>query len=163
MPRKKAEQPPPSDSDPRLDAVVLLLVSGKPLAELRDALELPAAEANALIDAARRRVTIAAKYHPDEQLGTALTRLNDLYARALKVQDNRTALAAQKEIGKLLALETAAAAAGSRDPADGDQTDDDAELAAIAAHLLPLKLAPANHPLREHVRVAAERIRDLDQ
>jgi hypothetical protein len=45
-----------------------------------------------------------AKAERVEEFGKALTRLNNLYARSLKVQDFKTCLSVQKEISNLLGL-----------------------------------------------------------
>jgi hypothetical protein len=53
------------------------------------------------------------------ELGKALSRLNDLYAKSLRIQDYKACLAMQKEISTLLALHAPAQTAGSLDD-DGD-------------------------------------------
>lgn len=144
-----------------LDKLVLLLVSqvaGPALDEAAARLGVPAEKIPDTIAEARRRLTVAADYNRDEQIGTAFVRLNDLYRRSLAVQDVKTALAAQRELNKLLDLyrvtpERAVEVAEAED-------DDNTELAAIREHLIPLGLAAADYPLREHARIAAEVVRD---
>lgn len=46
----------------------------------------------------------ASKHIREAEFGKALTRLNNLYARSLKVQDFKTALSVQREINTLLGL-----------------------------------------------------------
>ena len=105
-----------------IDKVVLLMVSGLSEQAVAGAcqqkLGMTPAKAKAAIRRARKLITLAADYNRDEQIGKAVVRLEDLYSRSLRVQDTKTALAAQKELNKLLALypET-----------PGHDADDDAE------------------------------------
>jgi hypothetical protein len=69
--------------------------------------------------AARRRLTIAADYNRDEELGIALRRCHDLYAAAMEMSDPKAALAAEKERARLLGL-AAPPAAESADPETSD-------------------------------------------
>ena len=50
-----------------------------------------------LVAEARKRITVAADYTRDEQIGRAVMRLDDLYAKSIAGQDIRTALQAQRE------------------------------------------------------------------
>ena len=152
------EKPP---DHPAVEKVLLLMVSGLPAAELLAAcktLGVPDDQAEEVVRAARRRLTLAARFHRDRELGTALTRLNDCYTRALKAQDIRTALGAQKELNRLAGLYQPRAATTAGEPSTKAEQ---AELDAIRQHLLPLKLAPATYPIREHVRIAAEKLREI--
>ena len=149
---------------PAIDKVLLLMVSGLSPAELTAAcigkLEVAPEETAAVIAQARRKLTLAADYNRDEQIGTAVTRLNDIYARAIRAQDIKTGLVAQKELNKLLDLYRMTQEHAG-DIADGDDgTPQQIELDAIRGHLLPLNLAEASYPLREHARIAAEIVRD---
>ena len=150
--------------NPAIDKVLLLMVSGLSHADLTAAcisnLEVPPKEVAGIIARARRKLTLAADYNRDEQIGTAVTRLNDIYARAIRVQDIKTGLVAQKELNKLLDLYRMTPEHAA-DGADGEEAGPDGtELAAIRGHLLPLGLAAADYPLREHARIAAELVRD---
>lgn len=147
-----------------LEKIVLLMVSGMSQADLENACVMklaiePERVASAVAEA-RRRLTRAADYNRDEQLGTAITRMNDLYARAVRTGDLKTALTAQREINKLMDLYREATGARDEDDEDADQEGAEAELAAIRRHLLPLGLAAESYPLREHARIAADLIRD---
>jgi hypothetical protein len=111
-----------------------------------------------IVEDARKRITVAADYTRDEQLGKAVMRLEDLYAKSMAGQDIRTALQAQRELNRLLSLYA--------DARRADTTDDDSDTAIlrkqlelIAAYLVPLKLADASYPVEEHARLAAEMIR----
>jgi hypothetical protein len=150
----------------KIDKVTLLLVSGLSretiLAAAQAKLGLSAADAEKAISEARRRITLAADYNRVEQIGTGVTRLNDLYARCTQAQDLKTALACQRELHKLLDLyatadQPNAPTAGNADAGDAEQLRK--ELAAIREHLEPLGLAPADYPLRELARMAAEIVR----
>lgn len=107
---------------------------------------------------ARKRLTVAADYARDEQLGRAVMRLDDLYAKAIAGQDPRTALQAQRELNRLLNLYGGSAA---RDPEGGgaELGDMRRQLELIAAHLVPLGLTDASYPLEEHARLAADIVR----
>jgi len=154
------------DEHPAIDKVLLLMVSGLSHADLTAAcigkLNVPPEEVAGVIAQARRKLTLAADYNRDEQIGTAVTRLNDIYARAIRGQDIKTALVAQKELNKLLDLYrmTAEHAGEGADGEEDGAGPDSSELAAIREHLLPLGLAAADYPLREHARIAAEVVRD---
>jgi hypothetical protein len=143
------------------DRVVLLLANGMTVeaAEAycvrQGSLDLSAAAR--LVAEARQRITVAADYARDEQLGKAVMRLDDLYAKSITAQDTRTALQAQRELNRLLGLYAAADAAA----AAGDSGDDDAarRLELVAAYLLPLNLTDERYPVEEHARIAAELLR----
>jgi hypothetical protein len=92
----------------------------------------------------------------DEQLGKAVMRLDDLYAKSIAGQDTRTALQAQRELNRLLGLYSSGDRAAAPE-ADGD--DAAARLELIAGYLLPLKLTDPRYPVEEHARVASEVVR----
>ena len=106
---------------------------------------------------ARQRITIAADYARDEQLGKAVMRLDDLYAKSIAAKDTRTALQAQRELNRLMSLYS------PRDTPGGEPTDEAedavARLELIATYLLPLKLTDERYPVEEHARLASEIIR----
>jgi hypothetical protein len=153
---------PESDAE-TLDALIRLLISGVTEPAARHAcmerFSLTAAAADKALAEARRRITLAADYHRDEELGTAVTRLNDLYARSIKVQDVRTALQAQRELNRLMDLYSL--------PAESEPGRDLLGLAAdheaARAHLAPLRLAQPHAPLAEHARLAVARILELQE
>lgn len=115
--------------------------------------------AHKIVARARRQITQAADYVRDEQLGKAISRLEDLFAKATSAKDHGAALRTQREIHKLLGLYPTGATAG------GDSADAREELSErldlIAQHLLPLNLADERYPLEEHARIAAEKLRAL--
>lgn len=148
-----------------MDKIVLLMVSGMSQADLENACVMKLAiEPHKVADAitaARRRLTLAAEYNRDEQLGTAITRMNDIYGRAIRAADIKTALTAQREINKLMDLyREAVGSSGASDAEDNAIDEVRNELVAIRDHLLPLGLAAEGYPLREHARIAADLIRD---
>lgn len=61
----------------------------------------------------------ASKTTRSVELGKALSRLNDLYAKSLRIQDYKACLSMQKEISTLLALHAPAAVAAPAAPAAG--------------------------------------------
>lgn len=141
------------------NTIVALMAGGMAGDELRQAAaSLDAGDVDKLIAEARARLTLAATYNRDEELGLAIQRCDDVYRRAHKAGDLKTALAAQKEKAKLQHLYNARPDA----PAGGapGETDADRELAAVAGHLFPLGLAAPDYPVSGHARIAAERIRE---
>jgi hypothetical protein len=88
-----------------LDKLVLLIVSladrAKVAAAAIEKLGISPAEVHVAISEAYEKIRAAAKWSADEAMGEAIVRLNDLYERSLRVQDCKSALAAQKELNKL--------------------------------------------------------------
>lgn len=152
-----------------IDRVVLWMVSGLAGADLETAcvakLSVDPAEVKAVIAEARKRLTLAAEYNRDEMLGTALTRLNDLYSRCIRAGSDgggpnlAKALDVQKEINRIAGFHKAASGA---EGGEDSLSESASELAAIALHLMPLALAAESYPLREHARLAAQRIKELE-
>ncbi len=176
--RKPAKPPAPAPSPPAdlpavppsgpfavlpddLAAVVLFLISGVDAEKAAEAaiakLGHTSESAAELVDRARRRIAVAADYHRPTELGTAYLRMHDLYRRSLVVQDVKTALAAARELNKLLDLYKPPPA----DPtaASGHNPD----VAAAAAHLAGV-LGPAakGADLPEMARIAAATILSLE-
>ena len=106
-----------------MDRIVLLLVSLQSVAAVRTAciekLQLTAEQADLAIEHAKKAIIDAAEIDRDKARGEAVFRLNDLYERCLRVQDVKSALAAQKELNRLLALHTTKAP--PEEPASGLQ------------------------------------------
>lgn len=141
---------------PAIEKVILLLVSGMAPADLRTAciekLGVAAGDVDAIVAEARQRITVAADYDRDEEVGKAVTRLNDLYARALRSQDNRTSLAAQRELNRLLGLYQRPPETEVEEDAEGRQ------LAQAREHLEPLGLGKPGTSTVELVRLAVAEI-----
>jgi hypothetical protein len=141
------------------DRIVLLLVNGMS-AEAAEGFALQSGAdlemARQIVAEARKRITVAADYTRDEQIGRAVMRLDDLYAKSIAGQDIRTALQAQRELNRLLDLY--AGSARSEGGAE-DATELRRQVELIAGYLLPLKLADEHYPVEEHARLAAEAIR----
>ena len=97
---------PPEVSHTIIDKIVLLTIAGLRHQAIVDAcgekLLIPPDQIEGAMAAARRLVTRAAEFDRDEVLGEAITRLDDVYQRGLRVQDIKTALAAQREKNRLL-------------------------------------------------------------
>lgn len=152
----------PGESSTTLrDRLVLLLTNGMSIeaAEgycVRQA-DCDLNSAKRVVAEARQRITVAADYARDEQLGKAVMRLDDLYAKSIAAQDTRTALQAQRELNRLLGLYH------PKETVDGEATDDAQDalrrLELIASYLLPLKLTDERYPVEEHARLASEIIR----
>jgi hypothetical protein len=94
--------------DPIQDKIVLLLTNGMTVESAEAfASQLPGMnldQARRTVAEARKRITVAADYARDEQLGKAVMRLDGLYAKSIAAQDIRTALQAQRELNRLLSL-----------------------------------------------------------
>ncbi len=153
--RKPPKPKPPRLDEEKVDRVVLMLVTLRSRGEVaRQCLDHPdlmltAKEATATIDEAASRIQLAADYDRTHELGQAITRLDELYARAVKAQDYKTALAVQRELSKLTGLY-------NLDDEDNqpDQVADEliAELAATRDHLTPLVDSKPDDPLDEIAR-----------
>jgi len=155
-------EPPPTPGMPGIrDRLVLLLTNGMSVEAAegycvrQGGMDLDTARRT--VAEARQRITVAADYARDEQLGKAVMRLDDLYAKSIAAQDTRTALQAQRELNRLLGLYS------PKDTADGDAPTDAQDalqrLELIASYLLPLKLTDERYPVEEHARLASEIIR----
>jgi hypothetical protein len=143
------------------DRVVLLLINGmSPEAAQTYCLQQNVApdQAQQIVREARNRITVAADFTRDEQIGRAVMRLDDLYAKSIAGQDTRTALQAQRELNRLLSLY-----APKRDDLESEGVEDATalrrQLDLIAAYLLPLNLASDHYPVEEHARLAADILR----
>lgn len=145
-------------------------------------LGLTGGDVDAAIDQAQRKLTRAADFHRDHEFGRAVTRINELYQRAVTVQDTKTALAAQRELNKLLDLYPGFRLTDDDDTADRPAGDTDAPAAdprsdlrradpdavaimdAIDMYLEPLALpdpdAPAIH-YADLIRLAGDEIESL--
>ncbi|WP_428937781.1 hypothetical protein [Fontivita pretiosa] len=142
------------------DRVVLLLVNGMS-AQAAEAFAVQngggADEARQIVAEARKRITVAADYNRDEQIGRAVMRLDDLYAKSIAAQDIRTALQAQRELNRLLDLY--AGSSRGEGASSEDATELRRQIELIASYLLPLGVADEHYPVEEHARIAAELIR----
>jgi hypothetical protein len=152
--------PPPAGN--LKDQVTLLLINGTPVDAVvgfcfQRGLDPDAAKG--VVAEARKRITVAADYTRDEQVALAFTRFNDIYGKSMAVKDHRTALAAQKELNRLLGLNSPA-----RDAVGGDEdiVTVRRQVELMASYLIPLGLVPDTYPVEEHARVAAEIIRSND-
>lgn len=141
------------------DRILLLLVNGMSTEAAEDYLVrqgLTAAEAKETIALARQRIAVAAAYTRDEQIGRAVMRLEDLYAKSIAAKDTRTALQAQRELNRLMSLY---ADKSEREAPEGDDSATARSLDLIARYLLPLNLTEGTYPVEEHARIAADLLR----
>ena len=113
-----------------------------------------------LIKEAELKIIETANFDKDKELGTAINRLNDIYRKSIAARDIKTALQAQREIDKLQDLYREEGDQGANELDMTGALYAEKELQAIAEHLLPLELADSSYPLREHARIASERIRE---
>ena len=114
MATKKRKLPALDISGDTLDKIVLLLVSLQSASAVRaaciDKLGLTAAQADAAIEHARAKIIDAAEVDRDKARGQAIVGLRTCTNAQLKVQDVKAALAAQKELNRLLGLRAPATA-----------------------------------------------------
>lgn len=151
--------PAPKVTEDQVDRVLLLLVTLRSRAQVRrvclenEKLKLSADQADAAIAEAATRIALAAAVDFDAELGTAKTRLAELYQKTSTAGDFKTALHIQKEINKLQGLYPG--------KTDDQVADDDEEspafeqLARARAHLAPLIDAADTEPLEEIARRVA--------
>lgn len=143
-----------------IDKIVLLLISGISQAQAADyatsELHIPRDKAKGIVTDARRKITRAADVDRDHELGTAISRYRDLYARAIKSSDLKTALAAQTRLDKLLALYDK--------PGAGTSAGEEEELLALLAdadaarELLETLNFGADLPLAELARLVVAKV-----
>src|ERR1035437_2384271 len=94
-----------------IERVLLWMVSGLSGADLEKACvakpDVDPAQVKAVIDQDRKQLTLAAEYNRNEMLGTALTRLNDIYSRCIRAGADGNgpnlakALDVQREINRI--------------------------------------------------------------
>ena len=114
-------------------------------------------QARECVTDARQRITIAADFSRDEQIGKAVMRFEDLYTKSIAAKDTRTALQAQRELNRLLGLYVHGGNDNGGDIPDNSEAQQKLDL--IASYLLPLRLANEGYPVEEHARIASEIIR----
>lgn len=145
------------DEKTAIDRAILLLVSGMTLdatiTTLKEKLGLTTKKAEAIANKAQKKIILAANYDRTKELGTAIARLNDLYRRAVAIQDTKTALAIQRELNKLMDL--------YEKPTPYDDTPEPSENNLAKQHLLALGLGDDQTPLPELCRRAAAKIIEL--
>lgn len=144
-----------SEAGAMVDQAVLHLVGGRAPADLVRTLADRIGEdaAASLVELARERIAQAADTVRVEEIGRAKIRLDDLYRLATESAMPAVALSAVRERNKLLDLYPRDSDA---DDGAGHQSELAGVLEAIGDHLRPLGLLPAEQPLVEHARAAAE-------
>jgi hypothetical protein len=99
-----------AETNKRVNTLYKMLLSGADRAEIiqygSENYEIGERAIDDLIAKANEAFEEASKHLREVEFGKALTRLNNLYARSLKVQDFKTALSVQREINALLGLNT---------------------------------------------------------
>ena len=108
-----------------------------------------------------RRLLAVADVDRELELGIAIVRTDMIFRKATVDGDNKTALAAQRELNRLLGLYRDGEQAGAKGGDMVGAAEALATLNMVAAHLLPLGLAPADYPIQEHARIAADRVCEL--
>jgi len=144
----------------KISQLILAGVSSADIAAQADRLGMTAETVVDAIAEAKRAITLAADYDRDEQIGIAFARINNIYSISADA-DPKTALAAQKELNKLLSLYSGSASPDAGNAAGGNEAAQ--ELERVAQHLHPLKLAKPDYPISGHARLAAAKIRDAEK
>lgn len=119
----RPKRPPANPPEAAVDKIVLLMAAGSNEATIRQRvaegkLEIPASLLDAGLAEAKQRITLAADYHRDRELGESITRLKDVYKTARAMVDLRVALQAQRELNRILRLDR---------PADGSEAPEGPE------------------------------------
>jgi hypothetical protein len=150
-----ADAPAPAPSTPLtdIDRLILGVVQGHDPERVARAMGLDEVRIHPAVAEARRRLTIAADYNRDEQLGTAIKRLNDCYCRAMSVNELRIAVQSQKELNRIMDLYGAVAQSAAT--SDGEP---DPQLTAVRGHLAPLGLGNESTSTEELARLAVAEI-----
>jgi hypothetical protein len=146
-------------NDSTIERVLLWMVSGLSGADLETAciakLNVDPAEVQGIIAEARKKLTLAAEYNRNEMLGTALTRLNDIYARCIRAGAEGSgpnlakALDVQKEINRLAGLYPGSSSASQSDGMGTGAADCDVELLGLAAEALTQLPSPPAGPTED--------------
>lgn len=136
------------------DRIALLVLNGLDDEQIhsaaREQLGMKPPAIDSAIKAARRKITLAADFRRDEQLGLAIRRLHHCYATAHSVGDVKAAIGAQKALNGLLNL--------ARMPAISDSADESLS-EYVQAHLGP-HIPEAEGDVYELIRLAALRLTD---
>ena len=144
---------------PNFHKVIILLVTSRDRELVQqvcvEKLGLSEADARAAIEQALQEITLAADFDRREQIGKAVIRLEDIYEKSMRVQEQKNALATQKEISKLLGLYPVA------DQDTADTQEENSVLDEIREYLLPLELGKPEVSTLELVRLATYRIYEL--
>lgn len=123
---------------------------------------IPEEEIPAILAEVSTKLLAAADVDRNRELGTAIIRTDTIFRKAMIEGDNKTALAAQRELNKLLGLYQDGEKAGTGDGEDVTNAADAVEaLRAVRGHLLPLGLASAEYPIQEHARIAAAELWEI--
>lgn len=160
---KKKPKPKPKPK-PKLDMrrlgkiVELIVIDG--LTEDEIAEKDKAADLGDYLEAARARLAKAAELDAVAEYGAAISRFKYIFSLSKAAGDLASMNTAGKEINKLLSVYPEIKADELNNSASSSREGQ--ELEAIAAHLLPLKLASKDYPISGHARIAADRIHELE-
>lgn len=116
----------------------------------KEQLKIPAKDIPGVIDEAKARIVAAADYDLTDELAQTLIRLDELYERAVKMQDIKTANAVLAGRVKLLGL--GGKSSGPVLTVDYHDAENDMILDAVRSNLEALNIAPAGLPLEDLTR-----------
>ena len=142
------------------DKAILLLINGRSyesaIAYFINNKKLDKDSAKKIVNEARKKITLASDYVRDEKLAKAIDRIEVFLLQSAEERDYKTALQAQKELNKLLGLYTSN---NTDNSASNATSEAEKKLTLISEYILPLNLTEEAYPIEEHVRIAAEKIR----
>ncbi len=156
-PAPKPKIPPPPDP---LQSAMDLMVNNVPddvvLETLKEQSSLTAKEAAKVMAQAKGKILSAADFDRRKELGQARIRLTNIYTTSLNEKNTATALAAQRDLGKLMGLYDAE----KIDPSPATEGADDSgpELELVRGYLEPLNLSAGATSVPELARLAAAKI-----
>jgi hypothetical protein len=135
-----------------INRVVVLLVTIQNRYEVesicQEKFNLTPKQTKEVIDSASGLISAAAVFNRDIEQGKALIRFNDLYERALRVMDTKTAIAAEDKRCRLLGLY-------EKSKSEVQIESAVEELSGVRAYLEPLGVAASGLPLLELVRLVS--------
>ena len=115
---------------------------------------IPDPDAKKIVSDARKKITRSASLVGDKRFSAAVERVESILGSAQKTGDIKTALQAQKELNRLYGLYS------QKSDVDVDcESESDRKIRLIEDYIYPLNLADERYPIEEHVRRAAEKIR----
>ncbi len=138
--------------------MLLLLITTRNVEEIknqcREKLKLTEKQTQDVLEKASGQITEVAAWNRNIEVGKAIWRADDIYERALRVQDNKTALASETHRCKLLGLY-------EKDENVTSKIEWLEEIEIVRSYLEPLELAAPGVALPELARLTADKVIDL--
>ena len=114
-------------------------------------------DAETAVERALGEIALAADFDRRKEIGKAVIRLEDIFEKSMRIQEQKNALATQKELNKLLGLYP------TTEPTTADDThsEENDVLAAVRGYLLPLELGDDETSTVELARLASLKLTEL--